>query len=453
MSDIRTPIHNDDAERSMLGACFVSDGALEKALAICKPCDLYRDAHRHFYRAMIAAHEEHGRIDYVLVSEELNARGLLDAVGGALAVSKLADEVPSSANIEIYAALVARHARARRLVRDAERLADDVHTGKVRPEDWTARVRELEHVASEEARAGELISWRDATREAWDDVARRARGEDVGELSTGSPNLDALVRLRRGELVLVGARPAMGKSLWLGLTGLHLAREGRGGLIVSLEMAAERWAWRQMIAVANEGGDEVAVDAVKGGALTTAQMAALQAAAAEVSDLPLWCLDTPALHIDALCAEAREAVERRGAEWIGVDYLQLIRGEGYSREERLGEVAQRLKQLARELDVPVIALAQLNRKLEDREDKRPQKADFRGSGKLEQAADVMAALHRPHVYDASAPKDELDLVVLKNRNGGIGTAQLRFFGEQLRIVDADTRYDESFDHIDDGAWL
>lgn len=435
MTKLTTPPHNDEAERSLLGAIFLDEEALEVARVRLEACDLYRDAHQHVWRAMVALHDRGERVDVISLSDHLHAQGLLEAVGGPSFLAGLSNGVPSAANAEYYAAIVARKAALRRAsaeLRAAMGAIDagvqDFHTFADGALTRLTRALELKH------RRSELVSAREAAAQALQMVEDACEADGLPGIPSGFADLDALTGgWRDSDLIIIQARPAMGKSLLLGQMAYHAAELGHPVLLFSMEMPARQWSWREAIGRAN-----IPAARVKAGQMNDRDWASFIKALGEVTELPVWIDERAALTIHDIKQTARRAVREHGVELIGVDYFQLTRGEGDRRHERLGDVTRGLKALAKELDVPVIALAQCRREVEQRADKRPGNSDIKESGQAEQDADVIGYVYRDEVYNEDSEDAGIAEVGLtKQRNGELGRARLAWRGGRLRFGDLD----------------
>jgi replicative DNA helicase len=414
---------------------LLSRDAIATAVEACAADDFYKPAHAHIFRAVCDLYARGEPVDAVTVADELSRAGLLDLIGGPATLVTLAAETPSVANAGRYARIVEEHALLRRLIGAASEIAE---IGYDVPEDVTAALDRAETLVFEVAqrRATDTTKpLKELLAQALDNLeALFERNEAITGVPTGYRDLDErLSGLQPSNLVIVGARPGMGKtSFALGLAA-HAAVERRiPALVFSLEMSHLELTQRMLCA-------EARVDStrMRNGRLLESDWPKISQAIGRLGEAPLYIDDNPNLTVMDIRAKARRLASRTGLGLVVVDYLQLMSGRSSAenRQVEVAEISRGLKILARELDVPVVALSQLSRNLETRADKRPVLADLRESGSLEQDADVVLFLYRDELYNPeSADRGIAEVVVAKHRNGPTGVTQLAFLDHFARFA-------------------
>jgi len=421
----RLPPQSPDAELSVLGAVLIHPDALSRAVEILSPEDFYQDSHRVIFQAAVDLFNRAQPVDVVTVGEELRQKNALDRIGGLPYLMELAELVPTAAHVDHYARLVKESATLRRLIDTATRLVTESYKG-----DMTAR---------------ELLDWAQQelfqlTQRGHRDVARlhdvlletftrleslyENKGKLVG-VPTGFPDLDRLTAgLQRSDLIIVAARPSMGKTMLCLNLARHVAvHEKIPVVIFSLEMSREQLAMRLLSAES-----ELPAHRLRTGELDGEMWGQLSRALGHLSEAPIYIDDTPGLSAVELRAKARQLKLQHDIGLIIIDYMQLMQGRrAENRQQEISDISRSLKALARELDVPVVALSQLSRAVESRNDKRPMLSDLRESGAIEQDADIVAFLYREDYYqkDTDHP-DVTELIIAKQRNGPTGTINLLF---------------------------
>jgi replicative DNA helicase len=435
----RVPPHNLEAEESLLGAMLLSPDAVTAAVGICSASDFYKPAHGHIFAAVRSLFEVGEPVDVVTVTDELRRSALLEAVGDPSLLVSLQAGTPSTANAIHYAKIVEEHSLLRRLVGVAGDIAE---LGYSAPDDVVGTLDRAETMVFEVAQRkaedtvrplGDLLS------PALDHIQQRhEQGDIVTGVATGFVDLDEMLAgLQPSSLTIVGARPSMGKtSLALGMVAHVGVVLQRPVLLVSLEMGHLELTQRLLAA-------EALVDAhrLRIGRLHEQDWPRISQAISRLSDAPVYIDDNPNATVMDIRARARRL--RKSAGDLGlvvVDYLQLMTGGSRARFENrqveVADISRGLKILARELDVPVVALSQLSRNLEARQDKRPMLSDLRESGSLEQDADVVLFIYREEAYDLDAPVDRrgrAEVIVAKHRNGRVGMIELVFRNQYARF--------------------
>lgn len=427
--------HNLEAEESLLGAMLLSKEAIAVGVEICTADDFYKPAHGHVFEAVVSLYGQGEPADPVTVADELRRAGLLDAIGGQAVLISLQANTPAISNAARYARIVEEHALLRRLIGVAAEIAE---LGYQVPDDVTAAVDRAETLVFEVAQrrsVDTLAPLRDLLAKALDDLeALFDRGDTVTGVPTGYHDLDEkLAGLQPSNLVIVGARPGAGKtSFALGLAA-HAAMERRVPVLVfSLEMSHLEITQRLLCG-------EARVDSarMRTGRLLEADWPKVSHAIGRLGEAPMFIDDSPNSTVMDIRAKSRRLKSREGLGLVVVDYLQLMTGRhsAENRQVEVAEISRGLKILARELEVPVVALSQLSRGLETRADKRPVLADLRESGSLEQDADVVLFIYRDELYNPeSADRGTAEVIVAKHRNGPTGVTQLAFLDHYARFA-------------------
>ena len=431
----RVPPHSLDAEVSVLGAALLTRAAASDAVELLVPEDFYRNAHRVVFEAVRELTRQGEPVDTVTLTDWLARRDRLDEVGGAAALHDLTMAVPTAANAAYYARIVRDKALLRRLIdagtavtRLGYEASDDARSVVDQAESLVYDVAQTTSV-SEYQRLGELLN------HSFEQIEALAeRGSEVTGLATGFDDLDRLTAgLQPQNLVILAARPAMGKSsLALAVCHFVTARLQRPAMLFSLEMSKLEIVNRLL-------SSEARIDSsrLRTGRLEDTDWRKLGDALGALADAPFFIDDTPSITLMEIRAKARRLKQKHGLDMVVVDYLQLMQSHRRvdSRQQEVAEISRGLKMLAKELDVPVIALSQLSRQPESRTDKRPQLADLRESGSIEQDADIVGFIYRDEVYDEDSPdKGIAELIIAKHRNGATGVVKLAFLDHLTKFA-------------------
>ena len=431
----RTPPHNLDAEESLLGAMLLSRDAIAAAMETCTVDDFYRPSHGHIFDAVNTLYNLGEPADPVTVADELTRAGLLDDVGGLAALVALQANTPATTNAARYARIVEEHALLRRLISVAGEIAE---MGYGMPDDVAAALDRAEGLVFGVAERRVTDSLKPITELLYASMDRLehlyGQDEAITGVPTGYTDLDEkLFGLQPSSLIIVGARPAMGKTAFaLGMAAHASVEAGVPTLVFSLEMSCDEITNRLLVS-------EARVDAnrMRNGRLAEADWPKIGQAVARLNEAPLYIDDNPNTTVMEIRAKARRLKSRLGSlGLIIVDYLQLMSGtNSENRQLEVSAISRGLKILARELEVPVVALSQLSRGLEARQDKRPVLADLRESGSLEQDADVVLFLYRDQMYNPeSTDRGSAEVIVAKHRNGPTGKLQLAFLDHYTRFA-------------------
>ncbi len=430
----RIPPHNLEAEESLLGAMLLSRDAIAVAIERCAAEDFYRPSHALVFSAITSLYGKGDPADAVTVAEELRRAGVVEEAGGAAALVALQASTPAISSAGRYAAIIEEHALLRRLIGVAHEIAE---IGFSLPDDVTAAVDRAEAMVFEVAqrRASDSVAaLKDLLGQSLDRLEELyGRGETITGVPTGFTDLDEhLAGLQPSNLVVVGARPSMGKTAFALGMAANAAMAGTPVLFFSLEMSHLEIAQRVLCA-------EARVDAsrMRNGRLLEQDWSKISHAIGRLGNAPLHIDDNPNVTVMDIRAKSRRMKAREGLGLVVVDYLQLMTGRNNAenRQVEISEISRGLKILARELAIPVIALSQLSRGLEARADKRPMLADLRESGAIEQDADVVMFIYRDEVYNPeSSDRGAAEVLVAKHRNGPTGVVQLAFVGNYARFA-------------------
>jgi replicative DNA helicase len=432
----RVPPHSIQAEESLLGAMLLSRDAIAAAVEVVSADDFYKPAHGHVYDAITALFGQGEPVDPVTVADQLRRAGLLDAVGGPAALVTLQAGTPAVGSASRYGRIVEEHAMLRRLIGVAGEIAE---IGYEPPDDVAMAVDRAEALVFDVAQrrvTDSMAPLRELLEQKLDQLEMLyERGESITGVPTGYTDLDErLAGLQPSNLVIVGARPSMGKtSFALGIAA-HAALEAQTPvLFFSLEMSHLEHTQRLLCA-------EARVDAtrMRNGRLHESDWPKISHAVGRLAEAPMFIDDNPHLTVMEIRAKARRLKSSVGGlGLIIIDYLQLMTGRhnAENRQVEVSEMSRGLKILARELEVPVVALSQLSRNLEMRADKRPQLADLRESGSLEQDSDVVMFIYREELYNPETPdRGTAEIIVSKHRNGPTGAVQLAFLDHYTRFA-------------------
>lgn len=428
----RLPPQNLDAERGVIGSVLLDDGCLVDVVAILPTAAMfYRDTHARIWAAMLEMFADGARIDLLTLADRLGRDGV-KAIGGDATLAAILDATPHAANAAYYAAIVRQKAIKRELIGTSEASIADCYADDDTAEtvlDRAASRLFAIHATGTQSRMARAC---DVMPRVLDAIDARTERRTLG-LPTGFADLDAILcGMKPGAFYVVAARPAMGKSAFgMALCEYASLDAGIGSLFVSLEMASEQLIERLAVARSRADGRGVAT-----GRIAAAEYDRFTAAVGEINAAPLFVDDTPGMGILQITAGARRLRQRADIGLVVVDYLQLIEPDDdrANRQEQVAKVSRRMKALARELTVPVVALAQLNRQVEARDDKTPRLSDLRDSGSIEQDADVVIFLHRPEYYDPNDSPGVARVIVSKNRHGSTGVVNLAWSARSVAFA-------------------
>ena len=425
----RIPPQDLNAERSVLGAMMLEVGAVSDAIGGLKADHFYRPAHAKVFEAMRALYDRSEPIDEITLQARLKENGSLEEVGGVSFLASLSDGVPSAANIAHYAKIVRERALIRRLIATTSSIATKGYEG-------TTDIEQL----LDDAEVS-IFEMNELVKEAFKAIEKRFEEKSsITGVPTGFSEFDKMTAgLQPSDLIIVAGRPSMGKTaLALNMAQSAAVEQGKSVAVFSLEMAKQQLVMRMLCSQAR-----IDASRMRGGFLKDSDWPKLAKAAGQLSQAPIYIDDTGAISILEMRAKCRRLQADKGLDLIMVDYLQLMRGSSSSdgsREREISEISRGLKALARELSVPVIALSQLNRSLEQRQDKRPMLSDLRESGAIEQDADIVALLFKANSDDDEAEEFSegvaVGLAIAKQRNGPTGDVYLTFLKNYTKFESA-----------------
>ena len=423
---------NIEAEKSILGACFLSKYALQKAVEILNPEDFYDENNGIIFSTMVDLLDKKIAIDIITMTSSLKANNKLKEIGGVSYLEEIVDYVPTASNIDYYIQIVEEASLLRNLIHEAEAIAEDGYrtdltTGEILD---NSEKRILSVVKNK--RSSEFRDIREVLSKAHSDLEKLSnKGSDVTGISTGWPDLDKVTTgLHPSELIIIAARPAMGKTAFALNLATHVAMsQNKSVALFNLEMSAEQLVMRMLASLGQVEGNRL-----RTGKLLNLDWKKINEASAQLASTNLVIDDTPGVTIGELRAKCRRlANTEKGLGLIVIDYLQLLSGGknyGANRQQEVSDISRSLKTLALELGVPIIALSQLSRSVEDksRKDKRPRMSDLRDSGSIEQDADIVMFLYRENYYNNNESDDTSisELIIGKNRQGPTTKIDLLF---------------------------
>ena len=435
----RTLPHNLDAEKSVLGAILIQNEAFNHAAELIDSKDFFRGAHARIFEKMVVLSERGDAIDFITLKEELSKSGEMEEVGGPAYLASLVDGVPRSANVEYYARIVKEKSTLRSLISSATRILADAYEAEQEPDVLLDEAeRQIFSIAEDRIRAG-FTPLRDLVQGSFATIEKLQQHKGlVTGVPTGFIDLDEMTSgLQPSDLVLVAARPSMGKTSFVLNIAQHVgtATDMTVGFF-SLEMSKEQLFMRMLTS-------EARIDAhrFRTGFLNEKDYGRLSHALGTLAEAKVFIDDTASIGVLEMRAKARRLKAEHGLHMIIIDYIQLMQGRGRfeSRQAEIAAISRSLKGLAKELHVPIVALSQLSRASETRSDHRPQLSDLRESGALEQDADVVMFIYRAEQYrdaDGNPNIEEqgtAEIIIGKQRNGPIGTARLAFIKEHTRF--------------------
>lgn len=442
----RVPPQNLEAEQAVLGAILIYSEAFIIAMERIQSEDFYHPAHQIIYRVMMELGEDNQPIDLVTLTAKLKDKQKLEDIGSLSYLTKLANAVPTAANVDYYAQIIAEKSIMRRLIHTATQIAsegyiggDDV-SGLLR--DAERRILEISNYRS----SNDFIAIKDILMEVYEKV--EALSQQTGGVTTGIPSgfpdLDKMTAgFQCSDLIIVAARPSVGKTAFaLNVAQNVGVRSKEVVAIFSLEMSATQLVQRMLCAESN-----VDTGRLRTGSLEDDDWEKLTMSIGVLSEAEVYIDDTPSVTVAEIRAKCKRLKKEHGLSMILIDYLQLIQGRsksGENRQQEISEISRTLKQMARELEVPVIALSQLSRGVEQRQDKRPLMSDLRESGSIEQDADIVAFLYRDDYYHQDTEKKNIiEIIIAKQRNGPTGTVELVFLKNFNKFVS----YDRNHHHV------
>ena len=447
MTDKRTakiPPQNLDAEKSLIGAVLIDEEVMADVSENVKAIDFYDKNHGIIFGAMIRLFEKHKPVDLLTLTDELKRKDELDAIGGSAYLTELTNYVPTAAHAATYAEMVAQKAVRRRLIHASADISELGYDESTTTQELLEQAEAELFSVSDQSIKQDLVSIDSILMESFDRIEELHKNKgDLRGIRTGYRDLDNMTAgLQRSDLIILAARPAMGKTTLVTNLAYNVATiEKKPVLFFSLEMSKEQLVDRMLADAAN-------VDSwnIRTGKLSDEDFLKLSEASGELAEAPIFIDDTPGLSVLEMRTKARRKNHESQLGLIIVDYLQLMQASGNhagNRVQEVSEISRGLKLIARELNVPLIALSQLSRSVETRTPPIPQLSDLRESGSIEQDADIVSFIYRPSYYEPDNPEVQniTDLIIAKHRNGPVGKVQLYFHPERLRFMSLDRKHE------------
>jgi len=440
----KIPPQNIDAEKSLLGAVLIDEETLADISEHVTVKDFYEKRHSIIFGGMMNLYEKHKPVDLLTLTEELKRKKDLDTVGGSAYLTELTNYVPTSAHAEAYAELVAQKAVRRRLIKASGEISELGYNEETTTQELLEKAEAELFSVSDQSLKQDLVSIESILTESFDRMEELHRNKGaLRGVRTGYRDLDNMTAgLQRSDLIILAARPAMGKTTLVTNLAYNIATIAKQSvLFFSLEMSKEQLVDRML-------ADASGVDAwnIRTGNLSDDDFSKLSEAMGELAEAPIFIDDTPGMSVLEMRTKARRANHEQPLGLIIIDYLQLMQGSGRdngNRVQEVSEISRGLKLIARELNVPVVALSQLSRSVESRSPQIPQLADLRESGSIEQDADIVMFIYREAYYNPETERENItDLIIAKHRNGPTGKVELYFHPEHLRFMSLDRKHDE-----------
>jgi replicative DNA helicase len=439
----KIPPQNVDAEMSLLGAVLIDEETLADISEHVTGKDFYDKRHAIIYDAMMRLYEKHRPVDLLTLTDELKKKKELDTIGGSAYITELTNYVPTAAHAETYAEMVGQAAIRRRLIKASGEISEMGFDEDTTTQELLEKAEAELFSVSDQSLKQDLVSIESILTESFDRMEELHRNKgSLRGVRTGYRDLDKMTAgLQRSDLIILAARPAMGKTTLVTNLAYNVATIAKQSvLFFSLEMSKEQLVDRML-------ADASGVDAwkIRTGDLSDDDFSKLSEAMGEMAEAPIFIDDTPGVSVLEMRTKARRAAHEQPLGLIIIDYLQLMQGSGRSdgnRVQEVSEISRGLKLIARELNVPVIALSQLSRSVESRSPQVPQLSDLRESGSIEQDADIVMFIYREDYYNPDTDRQHItDLFIAKHRNGPTGKVELYFHPERLRFTSVDRTHD------------
>ena len=440
----KIPPQNLDAEKSLLGAILIDEEVLADAAEITHASDFYDKNHGLIFGGMMRLFEKHKPVDLLTLTDELKRKDELELIGGSAYLTELTNYVPTAAHAAAYAEMVAQAAVRRRLIKASSDISELGYDESTTTKELLEKAEAELFSVSDQSTKQDLVSLESILTDSFDRIEELSKNKgSLRGIRTGYRDLDNMTAgLQKSDLIILAARPAMGKTTLVTNLAYNVATiEKKPVLFFSLEMSKEQLVDRML-------ADASGVDSwnIRTGNLSDNDFAKLSEAMGEMAEAPIYIDDTPGLSVLEMRTKARRLAHENQLGLIIVDYLQLMQANGNhngNRVQEVSEISRGLKLIARELDVPLIALSQLSRSVESRTPPIPQLADLRESGSIEQDADIVSFIYRPGYYEPDDPEKQniTDLIIAKHRNGPVGKIQLYFHPERLRFMSLDRKHE------------
>ena len=431
----KVPPQNAEAETAVLGSMLLDKEAIAKSIELLDENSFYSEANRNIFQAIVKLYDENEGVDVVTIVEELKKRNILDKVGGSAHITELANSIPTAANIEHYARIVQEKYMLRTLINAATSIVAESYDSSSRVEEILDKAEEvIFDITSAKKRGNAVAGIKDVVKESIDRIDKLyQRKENITGVATGFHDLDIMTAgLQPSDLIIVAGRPSMGKSALATSMVEHAGITGKTSCaLFSLEMSKEQLAQRMLCSIAHVNAHKV-----RTGFLSQSDWPKLVDAAQKLSEAPIFIDDTPSISALELRAKCRRLKAKHDIQMVIIDYLQLMRGSyrSESRQQEISEISRSIKALARELSIPIIAISQLSRAAEQREDHRPRLSDLRESGAIEQDADIVMLLFREEYYNPTEENTGVaEVIVAKQRNGPTGTIKMAFLKEYTKF--------------------
>lgn len=441
--EAKIPPQNVDAEMSLLGAVLINEEVLPDVTEFVAERDFYDKRHAMIFGGMLRLFERHKPVDLLTLTDELKKKDELSEIGGTAYLTELTNYVPTAAHAATYAEMVAQKAVRRRLIRASGEISELGYDEEFNVQELLEKAETELFAVSDQSLKQDLVSMETILTESFDRLEELHRNKGMLRgVKTGYRDLDNMTAgLQRSDLIILAARPAMGKTTLVTNLAYNVATLNKQSvLFFSLEMSKEQLVDRML-------ADASGVDAwnIRTGNLSDDDFSKLSEAMGEMAEAPIFIDDTPGLSVLEMRTKARRAAHEAPLGLVIVDYLQLMQGSARTegnRVQEVSEISRGLKLLARELNVPVIALSQLSRSVESRSPQVPQLADLRESGSIEQDADIVMFIYREAYYNPDTERENVtDLIIAKHRNGPVGKVELYFHPERLRFMSLDKRHE------------
>lgn len=439
--EIRTPPQNIEAEKAVLGAMMLSDEAIGTALEHLDSFYFYETRHQKIFEAIKDLYSERRNVDLITLCDHLKNKGIFDAVGGKNYVMEIADFVPTAANVKYYIDIIKEKGIQRQLIKNSTEIITKSYGTDVDVDELVDTAEQLIFEIATSKQKQQAVPVKELVKAAIENIdSLYQRKEAITGVATGFTDFDKMTSgLQKSDLIIIAGRPSMGKSAFAVSIGENAAIDKKVPVaIFSLEMSKEQLVQRMLCSQAM-----VDANKVRTGMLSPSDWPHLTKAAGKLSNVPIFIDDTPAISVLELRAKARRLKAAHNIGLIIVDYLQLMQSSARaeSRQQEISEISRSLKALARELRVPLIAISQLSRAVESRQDHRPQLSDLRESGAIEQDADVVVMLMREEYY---VPTEEnrgiAEAIIGKQRNGPTGSVKMKFFKEYVKFANLETAH-------------
>ena len=438
----KVPPQNIEAEQSVLGSILLENEALSKALEVLKPEDFYYEAHRQIFQSMIDLYNRNEPSDLITITEILTQKNKIEEIGGASYLADLTEKIPTSANIEYYAKITKEKAVLRKLIYSATEITSKAFQAGENVASILDFSEKTIFAISQYQIRPSFYPLKDIITSSFKKIEELYEKKQlITGVPTGFTDLDAITSgFQPSDLIIVAGRPSMGKTALCLNIAQHAAYEAQiPAAIFSLEMSKEQLAIRMLCSEARVDNHKL-----RSGFIADSEWGKLSMGAGKLADTKIFIDDTPGITVLEMRAKARRMKSEHGLGLIIIDYLQLMSSAQHrsdNREQEISEISRSFKSLAKELNVPVVALSQLNRMVESRADKKPQMSDLRESGAIEQDADVILFIYRDEVYhkDSEESKGKADIIIGKQRNGPTGEVHLTFINEYTRFENYSSR--------------